>query len=1062
MKKLKKIFSMMLVAAMLLSVVPTAVYAADTIRAENTFRFTKWSVQNTDQRAGRGNFIEPTDKMFYGESGHSAHFHNDYNNTNNAEVTSLRTKDTFPAGIYTIEYYSTANAKAYSLYQPRQKADLISSSALTKEATSQDGWYKMSGTIEIKSQTDYIDFKTKETDDFYIDNLTIKNSAGTVVFSDDFENSSVVAVTQHPEGKYSYNFALWIPKIDPGLMGTCFIEPSDKMAHGGNISMHMYNPTEGYGQQYHLVTGAIFNKGTYTVEYYTNTSDTSEYCIYQWNQNKVLTYRSGMNQVTEGNWTKMSATVTLDANSRIALRMWQGADIYIDDFKITNASGNVVFSDDFETAVSSKLENEYDFKNMTTALGDWYAENNSVIEPTDKKAYEGNIGAHIYVAPNCPWAQQMFLILPDRYDANRVLNFEYYATKTNTAYAVYAYDQNKPLAKNDGSLGKFTTTDVGNGWYKCSGQITIPSGGSRLSLMFWTGDNFYIDNLKLTDTSGNVVFYDDFETSLSKKAQNKYAFDKMVSLVPDWNAQRGAFLEPTDKMAHSGTHSAHFYNIGEGPNTQLHLLAPDTYPAGTVLNVEFYTTKISRNFLLWSYEGNDGLWDYQLNKTDAGNGWYKWTARLTVTGQSRIGLRFWSADNFYIDDFKISDTSGKTIFYDDFESVTKIRTSVVNFLATPDTDNPCGLKASWKNPDVGTIESYKLYMDGTEYNCTPNLTAGAFNVISIPNLEVGREYTFKLAEKIAGKDAVEYTTKGTPDAYGVEANIGDWSLERKSQSDFRLAQDNGSKVMKMYTNFPKANGQFPSFRQTVTLRDDTDYDLSFKAKFENVNWFTLMMQYTHTCADGTTRTTSHRVEPISNGYNLKNIDWNTYTDPLNVTCSTCGKSFYDAKNDGSEYTVELIFLTDSAEGCLSFDDIAVRPKDPFGGTYGDNVVRNGDFELTYSVLEPEYYLVSGEDETPITSLQAGKVNVSARIKNYTMNNFAPCVIFALYDGTTLKDSTVAKNKSMNATSAFIPADEFTAQFDIPALDSGDYKIKIFYWDGMDTINPISESDFITE
>ncbi len=872
------------------------------------------------------------------------------------------------------------------------------------------------------------------------------------------------------EGKYKFRQSL--VHLANGTSSTttenAFIEPTDTVRYGSKgCSAHLYNKQEVGGVWHELatLTLALDAANSYNVEFLVKGENRGPiaFCVYN---NRQIVEAANWNITDAGDgWYKYSKqNLTGMGNANYTLRFWTAADMYVDNFKISDANtGELKYYDPFDygfvSMINDTADDAYSFNKMTVeATSAQIAEKGTFIEPTDRVSYNGKMSAHFYMKEDVA-GQQIHLLAPTKFNPDTNVKIEFYTTSSSSVYLIWSHEGNGILQWESINNGTY----MGNGWWKHSLDTKVV-GLSRLGLRFWAPDDFYIDDFKISDASGNVLFFDDFESSVFKKAENKYSFDKMVAMVPDWNAQHGAFIEPIDRFAHAGTHSAYFYNPAAGPNTQLHLVTPDRYNPGTVLNVEFYTTKISQNFLLWSYDGNAGLWDHQLNKTDAGNGWYKWTAQFTVTGWSRVGLRFWNPDSFYVDDFKISDTNNNVLFSDDFESVTKIRTGVINFLATPDTDNPCGLKASWKNPDVGTIESYKLYMDGTEYNCTPDLTAGAFNVISIPNLVVGREYTFKLAEKIAGKDAVEYTTKGTPDAYGVVANIGDWSLERKSQSDFRLAQDNGSTVMKMYTNFPKANGQFPSFRQKITLNADTDYDLSFKAKFENVNWFTVMMQYSHKCADGTTGGTSHRFEPIANGYNLTNIDWKTYTDTLDgIKCDKCGKEFYSPyTSDGSTYEVELIFLTDSAEGCLSFDDIAVRPKDPFGGTYGDNVVRNGDFELTYSVLEPEYYLVSGEEETPITSLQAGKVNVSARIKNYTMNNFAPCVIFALYDGTTLKDSAVAKNKSMNATSAFIPADEFTAQFDIPALDSGDYKIKIFYWDGMDTINPISESDFITE
>ncbi|MGN0178148.1 MAG: hypothetical protein ACI4DY_01735 [Monoglobaceae bacterium] len=721
---------------------------------------------------------------------------------------------------------------------------------------------------------------------------------------------------------------------------------------------------------------------------------------------------------------------------------------------VTTAEGYYAFSENWKTPT-------YD--------SDYTSEGNSAfIEPTSKTAMGSGHSAHFYIQKT-GGANQYATLKTNKTFSAGTYTVEFNAKFDHDYYCLYIDNTNKVYY-----VSNMTRAAVSDGWYKMSVDVELTQA-STISLRAFGVIHLYVDDFKVT-SGGSVVFEDNFESVKNIIAENDY------NISSNWqspeidsryaNDNNYAFVEPTDRVSYNGSgHSMHYYvKKTGGANQYVTLKTSKTLPAGTY-SMEFYAKYSTDYYNVYIDSTNTQYFVSNMTVTSASDGWYKMNVSITLSSASTVSIRAFGVIQLYVDDVKITDSSSNVVFSDDFENVTEKSREVKNVLASPNpaSDGSGSLIVSWANPAGGIVESNEIYVDGVKYEpeVTIDTTAGAFNKVTVTGLTDKQKYTIKLSQKLWEENQNrEYETTGMPDACGATCNLNEWLIGRQLQCDFALEkEEGGNTAMKIYANIPSAVAlKYASASQKLTLRKNTKYKLSFKAKSKNLYSFMVLSEFTNT--DGTK--SWNYWGPV--GQNVS--EWTEYSQNLstayrqNSSNAASTDIIYDATAPDSEtYEVNVQFLVNSAEGWAALDDVELYALDYYdeSQTEGDNLIKNGDFELTYDVLKPEYRLVSGEDEsTPITALQQGTVEVTAKIKNYTVDGFSPTIIFALYNDNRLMDTTIYESRNMPITSAVIPADEVTTTFNVPALDGGAYSIKTFYFDGMNTIRPLASQAVITE
>jgi len=389
------------------------------------------------------------------------------------------------------------------------------------------------------------------------------------------------------------------------------------------------------------------------------------------------------------------------------------------------------------------------------------------------------------------------------------------------------------------------------------------------------------------------------------------------------------------------------------------------------------------------------------------------------------------------------------------------------------------LNISWTNPMNNILSGYKVYIDGVEKTGDFDLTPGAFNELYVDGLNNYQKYNIKLVESCIGRENYEYTVTGMPNDAPNHRMVGAWDIDRFStftdftdkkasypNNIFELEKDGINTAMRIDVNLPEIiPNLYPNMVQKLTLDNTTDYKLSFRAKTKNAHRFWVNPKVSFTDNNGVYHEAWTPII-IANG----DSEWKTYEVMLNADNIKCTKADCEDKNvfftsDERDLNLNLFFALESAEGSAWIDDVTLYAYDSWDEvTTGSNLIKNGDFEFGYEILKPEFKLIKedGEKQT-ISEICEGTIEVTAKIKNYSEENFKPFVGFALYNGNKLeKIITVTNDSPIEITGAVVPADEFRTQIVVPALESGDWSVKVIYWENIESLNPLASADILRE
>lgn len=636
-----------------------------------------------------------------------------------------------------------------------------------------------------------------------------------------------------------------------------------------------------------------------------------------------------------------------------------------------------------------------------------------------------------------------------------------------------------------------------NGWTKYSYSFTLTEAQAATAdpqpfKIYATASaaNFVIDDIAIyygDDRTTNLLNDGGFEDTTINTTASKgdYEFDGWMQLfgaaTPAADKGVSCYIEPSAAYKHGdGNYSLHLkHNYNWVSNNYTEARFNREFPAGKY-DISFYLKKVTFADAANLYAGIG--WNshsikahYTAGTADA-DGWTKYEFNGVELGDNAY-FHFMSdyTCDVYIDDLVITKSGESTnlIPEGDFEDVVATNNGYPTNVMASTTMAGSGLNISWVNPASSYIEDIKVYVNDVEKaNSAINMAKSAFNEMYVEGLENYTDYNVKVTAKVGGS---EYTTEtaGTPDARGMYLYEGDWTIERQNVSgehpNFIAELDTNEKYsdkasVKLSYNHPtEINNLYPNVQQTVTLDRNKEYILKYKMKNAGITKQLVLAQYKAYDADGNVEHSSwtylspEKTE-LENG-------WAEYTVELggNVVCSAegCGYKFHDTAEANVQHSALFRWTVNSGTGSIWIDDVGLYESD-WGEPTGENVIQNGGFDYTYEILNPTYKLVTEDSSSVITDLVSGNIHVTARVKNYMMGaDFDSAVIVALYDGAKLVEVS-AMEKKLQPSSLIIPADEYTATVNVPALENGDYKIKVMYWNSLGAMEALDSADVIAE
>lgn len=141
----------------------------------------------------------------------------------------------------------------------------------------------------------------------------------------------------------------------------------------------------------------------------------------------------------------------------------------------------------------------------------------------------------------------------------------------------------------------------------------------------------------------------------------------------------------------------------------------------------------------------------------------------------------------------------------------------------------------------------------------------------------------------------------------------------------------------------------------------------------------------------------------------------------------------------------------------------VREENAYADYFGIDNVKV--YEAADAVWYSDVKLYTGYDsdsQVDITEagLAAGEVTAEVEINNLSSESVPVTLIAALYKGDRLVKAE-STSESYTTTAAGTPAKIHTPALTVPGDDTSDYKVKVFLWNGTDTLQPLKKATEFT-
>ena len=288
------------------------------------------------------------------------------------------------------------------------------------------------------------------------------------------------------------------------------------------------------------------------------------------------------------------------------------------------------------------------------------------------------------------------------------------------------------LYSKNNADGLWTVTNIGTGagngglgthtWYRYEATIKASNDENELRFSTKGWENVTIDEIVVTDKTGKVVFSEDFEYGYAEADDGD---DVLTTYKDGWEKvlEENAKAKFTIVEDHGG-HVLEAYGNVEGDSTdkvgRYRIALPNYLPAGTY-DVE-YDLRLKPNktdvAISIDFMGDRIYQSGQLTKTVADDNYEHITKTFTTTDIKDfliIAATSWSYA--WIDNIAVKDSSGNTLFFEDFENFdTKYSyyaySTKLQSLSANGIDDTIYL--SWRNPKRNDIKAIRIYENGEE------------------------------------------------------------------------------------------------------------------------------------------------------------------------------------------------------------------------------------------------------------------------------------------------------------------------------------------------------------
>ena len=652
--------------------------------------------------------------------------------------------------------------------------------------------------------------------------------------------------------------------------------------------------------------------------------------------------------------------------------------------------------------------------------------------------------------------------------------------------------------------------DLGDGWYKYEKTVTLTADQSGFLFHNEGEAEFYIDSISLKPVGGDELVKDGGFDLVDYNADNGVITAQDTSVnVANTDTMFAKML--WEEKETDNTYSLNFKTNGDWLEVSQNFTAPLAAGKYTL------TAYMKGNGAIWYYQNWGTEWakfDMEYGQMQP-NGWAKFTKEIDVDGDGDVSFLIHSegAADLYIDDISLVDENGVNYIIDGgFEDVTvigqepEIPESELEFSDTTkvnvENTDTCFAKPS-KEEYHGDSNYYMHFVTPGDWlevsqNLTEAVVAGGEYVITVVAKPVKGTVWFRV-----GWDDAGWLSSGQID---LAQDLGDgWYKYVKTvtlaanQTNFLFHNDGDTECYIDSVSLVPVDGgenllvngdfdavSYDAEADVITAKEttinvantetvfakmlwkageaDNKYSMHFKAGAED--WLEVSQDFAAPLEAGQYILTAY-AKPIT-GRVWFYVNWDG-----TGWMATHAADVIEKQPDGwTKYqkTITIDGVDDTKllfhnEGAAEFyiDDISLVK---VGST--QELMPDGGFgEVTIPGQEPDEPTVKYEISNPVFKgltaegkLQEGTVEVSVAVRNIAMgNNFEPIMFVALYNGTSLCDVSSLQKEVTQYADELIPADDFVLTIDVPEVtETSDYKLRIMYWDGLNTLEPLGEID----
>jgi len=944
----------------------------------------------------------------------------------------------------------------------------------------------------------------------YVDDVSFKDANGNeLLVNGSFEEDGKLHWTDEHVA-YEYG---WTENYDKGTRtDDVFMCVTDEKAKTGTHSMLFVNPISTNEAEAINISqkGLSAASGEYTLSFWVSGDKFENWRTMislsggkhlQCSLNQSETAEHAIKTETDGEWSKYTYTfVVPEGYTNTTLTFYREGNttgIYVDDISLTDANGNEFIMNGSFDYKGPEYSAEYDKYSSGWTYDYNGAEQSEDVFMcvTDDMAKSGTRSMLIY--NNVP---------SDNAKATRIIQKGLNATAgeyTLSFWIAGDYSGWRSMVLFDGgSRMQLGVEDCAKGasvgrWTNYTYTFTVAEGTTNTALYLMrqgVSTGVFFDDISLKDEDGNELIenggFEEDGTVEYTTAHEEYLNGWSIT-YDDATQSDDVFVCVTDDKANSGNHSVLIRNTVPNKDgaaaigiSQTGFLAPaGDYTFSFWVSGEYSGWKTI--FALNGEKHVGGNMDQCTAVATAGR-WTKYEYTFTVpegyTNNTINFIREGDSKAMYVDNLSLTDANGNELLVNGGFEIKGDLDAVINPVAYP-TSEGNAVTLTWKNP-AKAYDEIKVYFDGDviadssdETNPIAVLTeANGFNEIYYSGIENYTEHVAKIEALRNGAVVSSVELPVWTDDLGATVNyagnqpLGAWDyLKNENTEDGYYANTvaaidyeekaEGNSSIKLTGNMEATKHlRYPSMQQTVTLDHGTMYVLQFKAKLNNVGSLFVIFN-TNDLGEAAIRGTEKLVSSFTTQ------DWKTYTVPL-VFENENGDSTFNSFYAGEMYNGTIQIAVEKMVGSINIDDVKIYSVDESDSTYtpidpSENLIVNGGFEFgTYTVEDAKFELVEETKTTKIDTIQSGNIKVTTGIRNISMGDeFKAATVIAVYNNGKLVSCSNIKEGTYDESSVYLPSDKYSTTVTIPEMTATDkYEIKVMYWGGLSTMNPLDTAD----